>query len=742
MTNALGQAAIAPDSPVTAGRYGTWRLTYTAGESGIAQGGGLRVDTDTDSDWGTPQFVDPQAAEYTTVEAPPGVQPVVRTTGVKSLVVTVQGRKLEPGESISLVIGDTAGGSPGSRAQTFVEERRWFWIDVDADGSGNWQALADSPRLRIVADDTERLVATAVPSTLAVGESFRVVLKAEDRWGNPATSYRGTVELSGEGFACQRRRADFTADDAGVKWIEDCKAEIGGVLRIAATDTADELRADANPVVVTARPGDYQLNWADPHGGQLVHREKFAGFFRYARDVAGVQFVGFQRNADVISADDWEEQQRQERAFTETGRFIPIPGFEWSGRTAEGGHHNVYFRRQGQPARRNLPAEEMFQAERVAPELPHATDLYAAYRNTDTIITPHVGGEHSDISYHEPTLEPAVEVTSTHGSFEWMLFDSLKRGYRMGFLGGSDCYTGRPGDDRPGHQLRRYAKSGLTGIYVKDVSLESFFEAMRARRVFATTGARMVVSLDADGHVMGSEYSTGDPPTISAAVAGTAPLDRVDLFRGTELVYSHPLEGEAAPNKVRILWTGASRMTSYSGVIWDGTAQVSGAAINNVRTIRFDSPRSHIVEHSPTELRWHAWGCGYLMGVELEFHEFDDPADVELQISVGTRAITGPGFGGHGNAWPKRVSFAPAEGAAVTVRLSDVLEEDREVPLDVLERRMFVWSAPEDRPLSADFQVLDDKPSPGFTPYWLRVIQLDGEAAWSSPVFVDYAGEA
>ena len=742
MSNPLGHASLRPDSPITAGQFGTWTLTYTAGGSGIDVGGGLRIYTDSDSDWGTPQFVDAAAPEYSTINAPEGVQPIVRTTGVKSLAVNVQGRRLEPAESITLVIGETSGGSPGARAQTFAEKRRFFWFDVDATGSDHWETLADSPMVPIVGDAAVRLVATAIPSILAVEETIRIVVKAEDQWGNPASGYSGTVTMSGEGFECEQRTVVFGEGDGGVKWIEDCKATAGGVLRVGVEDADNGWRTAANPVVVTATSGEDQLFWADPHGGQLVHQEKFAEFFKYARDVSGVQFVGFQRNADVISAEDWESQQQAEHELAEEGRFIPIPGYEWSGRTWEGGHHNVYFRRHGQPARRNLPVEDMFQAERAESELAHVNDLYTAYRNTDTIITPHVGGEHSDITFHEPSLEPAVEITSTHGSFEWMLFDSLKRGYRMGFLGGSDCYTGRPGDDRPGYQLRRYAKSGLTGIFVKDVSLGGFFEAMRARRVYATTGARIVLSLDVDGNPIGTEFSTADPPTISVAVAGTAPLQCVDMFRGTELVYSHPFEDRTARNRIRILWTGSSRKTSYSGVIWDGSATVSGAAVKTVQTIRFDSPRSHIVEHAPQTVRWHAWGCGYLMGVELELDEFEDPADVQIQVAVDTQAITGPGFGGHGESWPRRVSFAPADGAETTFRLADVLQEDREIPLGTLDRKVFLWSVPENRPLSADFQLLDDKPLPGWTAYWLRVIQMDGEAAWSSPVFVDYAGEA
>ena len=111
-----------------------------------------------------------------------------------------------------------------------------------------------------------------------------------------------------------------------------------------------------------------------------------------------------------------------------------------------------------------------------------------------------------------PTLEPVVEVTSTHGSFEWFLRETLERRYTVGFVGGSDSYTGRPGDDRPGHQLRRYAKSGLTGVYASAVTLEAILDAIQARRCYATTGARILCVLSARRPSLGALFATTDAP--------------------------------------------------------------------------------------------------------------------------------------------------------------------------------------------------------------------------------------
>ncbi len=745
-SDGFGSAWIEPAAEVVAGDYGTWRLTYEAGACGVAVGGRIRVRTDSDTDWGVPQFLAPDDDDYMTVATPDGVHASIQVGGPKSLVLRIHGRKLETGERITLTLGDTRGGSRGSRAQTFLEGRHNFLIEVQPERDGESVILADSPRVTIVGGPAERLVLVA-PSSVVVGRPFRLIVKAEDRWGNSSSSFSGIVELRGTGinFPSPTIRFETQSElppmERGVQSIEGLSAISTGVLHVEASVRESNLAARSNPIVVTESPREYQLHWADPHGGQIGSSAKIGDFFRYARDVAGVQFVGYQRNADVISKDDWHVQQREERELHEPGRFIPIPGFEWSGRTPEGGHHNVYFRRHDQPVRRNPPAEAP-QSVETETELPHIRDVYQEYRNTDTIITPHVGGEHSNLTWHEPTLEPAMEITSSHGSFEWATREILQRGYQLGFLGGSDCYTGRPGDDRPGHQLRRYAKSGVTGIYTRDVTLDGFFEAMRARRVYATTGARIVLHVESSGHLLGSKYTTSDRPRLSVNVIGTAPLESVEVFRGLERIYSFPFDHRPVSNRVRILWDGASRMSSYSGIVWDGTLDVDGAAIGSFDALRFDSPRSfftsaHGESGASSRLAWHAWGCGFPMGLRMDLN---GDRDARLRIAVASQTITGPMYGGHGEGGPpRRISFAPADRISLSIGLGDLQSGPVELPLGVLDRRLAVSLDNEPGPETVQFELTDEAVKPGVNPYWIRVLQSDLEMAWSSPIFVDFA---
>ena len=297
----FGTARIDPATEVVAGSYGTWRLVYEAGEQGISVGGRLRIRTDADTDWGVPQFVDPQAADYATISAPPGVSCSIQVGGPKSLTLRVHGRPLRSSEQIVLTLGDTSRGSAGSRAQTFLEERHNFLIEVDAEGQGQAVILSESPQLTIVGGDAQRIVLVA-PSEVAVGQPFRLIVKAEDGWGNPASRFAAAVALSADGIDLPTAdlhfapRSDVSPLERGVLGIEGLVARTTGTLHVRATTAEKNLSASSNPIVSTESASEFQLQWADPHGGQIADSVRIGDFFRYARDIAGVQFVGYQRN--------------------------------------------------------------------------------------------------------------------------------------------------------------------------------------------------------------------------------------------------------------------------------------------------------------------------------------------------------------------------------------------------------------------------------------------------------------
>jgi hypothetical protein len=201
----LGTATISPAGAFEAGSYASFTLTYTAGVYGIDDSGALRICFRFASDQSNPQFTDPAAPNYTTVEASNGavldyrfdqkgnVRPWDRTLSIK----VVKGY-LREGDRITVRFGVTGGGSPGMRLQTFCEDSFEFRVLVDPIATFNFQPVPDQPHIAIVPGAPARFLAV-LPTLRRVGEPFSLKLKGEDRWGNPSDRCDLTLALRARG---------------------------------------------------------------------------------------------------------------------------------------------------------------------------------------------------------------------------------------------------------------------------------------------------------------------------------------------------------------------------------------------------------------------------------------------------------------------------------------------------------------------------------------------------------------
>ena len=78
-----------------------------------------------------------------------------------------------------------------------------------------------------------------------------------------------------------------------------------------------------------------------------------------------------------------------------------------------------------------------------------AADLFKAFahhKEFDVVCFAHCGGRYADIGLaHDGRFERSVEVHSSWGTFEWLVQDAFKAGYRVGIVANSDGHKGRPG---------------------------------------------------------------------------------------------------------------------------------------------------------------------------------------------------------------------------------------------------------------------------------------------------------
>jgi len=135
----VGLAIVEPGTPVTAGSFFSKRIIYTAGEFGSDEGSRILICRRLSCDMEIPQFSDPSSSGYVSAACSnPDVELECfyiaqgyiddwrNAIGVK----IVKGYLIQ-GDEIGILIGDTRGGGPGLRMQTFPEKRHTFKIVVD-----------------------------------------------------------------------------------------------------------------------------------------------------------------------------------------------------------------------------------------------------------------------------------------------------------------------------------------------------------------------------------------------------------------------------------------------------------------------------------------------------------------------------------------------------------------------------------------------------------------------------------
>lgn len=708
-----GWAEIDPDGPVVAGSTGTWRITYHAGRYGVDDGGVLKIAWRDVSDWEAPQFTDPGAPGYATVctSGPASLRPTFEKQRFvrpwrRCVTIDVFDDSLLEGDRVTLTLGETSGGSPGSRVQTFCKEAFEFRVAVD--WCGTWvYTVVPSPKLEIVSGPPHKLVVPG-PSETAPGEETWVGIKAEDVWGNPCTGYDGEVRINAGGLSGLPEVYRFDPQDRGVNRFEGVVASAPGVYRVRAEDRENGMEAEGNPLVCVETRGEFRPFWGDLHGQseETVGTNPVSSYFRFARESALVDFAGHQGNDFQITEAVWTEIKKQANAQYEPGRFVAFVGYEWSGNTPVGGDHNVYYLGEDGPLYRSSHVLIPDQSD-IDTDCLHVTDLYQALKGRrDVLLVPHVGGRYANLTWHDPELERVVEVYSEWGEFEWFLREALEKGYRVGFTAGSDDHKGRPGAAYPGSgSFGVYG--GLTCIYAKELTREGLWEALKARRCYGTTGQRILLEVTADGHAMGADYQATASPEISVNVTGTAPVERVDVFRGLEQVYSFPETVERSDHSIRVAWSGQRIRARNRLVRWDGGLSIDRGRILKAEGYAFDSASEGIQGVTERSVSWKSVTTGDADGVILTL---DAPPETVLRFrtDVVDRSVS-----------LAEIARGPVRVDAGGVQIAVVFEQ---MPTGAGRETAFTFREP-------------GLPS-GCHPYWVRVVQIDGAKAWASPIYV------
>jgi len=500
----------------------------------------------------------------------------------------------------------------------------------------------------------------------------------------------------------------------------------------------------------------YQLHWGDLHSHCSISYGEGTVAQALARarqqldfcSITGHAFwpdmpVDRQRYGEIIDyhnegfarlAGNWESLLADQAANSCAGDFLALPSYEWH--SLKYGDHNVY------AAGPDLPLVD-------AVDLPALRDVA---RRADAIVIPHhigyaAGFRGIDWRFFNSSRSPFVEIFSLHGCSESeeapypMLHDMGPRdwqstatagwsaGHRFGVIASTDHHGGYPGSHG----------DGRVGVWASSLSREAIWEALLARRVYAVTGDKIQTRLRVDDAEMGTEIKGGTRRRIEVDVRGSDAVDCVEVLRNDVVLRRlHPQVVDQADMdlnrpqrfRLRINW-GWGRKNEP--VPWSFELKLNHGAFTTVETCfsgqaivapkgvgghetdadEHDLPHQ-ILEQQPKHLAWRSITTGNLS----MRHGTTQGISVELEAQLSDRVTL------------------IANGQNYDYSLGDLLRRGHSHYL-----RGWLSEAVRIGPLVPEsdcrVEVAFDDTSSESDRYRARVRQVNGQWAWSSPIWVD-----
>ena len=212
---------------------------------------------------------------------------------------------------------------------------------------------------------------------------------------------------------------------------------------------------------------------------------------------------------------------------------------------------------------------------------------------------------------------------------------------------------------------------------------------------------------------MGDIATTEGPVSIIGTVHGTAPIEYIALFnRSQELMRFEPNPEIRRPNRIKIIWSGATHQDRGRFMKWDGGLEMTGGRINGATPLNIYTAKYGIDDWNEQHVRWRSVTSGQEEAVLLDV---DAPDDAVIVFTAG----------------PADLTFTVGEARSGNLRW-DLGGLEQYVTASTLHTQ---GSA-----CDVNFEHIDDAPGDGEQAYWIRVVQTDFHRAWSSPVYLQTKG--
>lgn len=440
-------------------------------------------------------------------------------------------------------------------------------------------------------EKSPRIISIIAPSTIRVNEPFSVGIRMLTdpyftKWGpdwsrtgatvngpfnkssrgihfmdNVLPEWKGSIHISGsDGFSgiseysFSEGKGPYQKDNRPIRRLKDFQFSKPGVKYIMVVDPVSGIEGVSNAIRVSEAKMEDRLFWGDTHchsifGDGVRTPEELHAF---ARDEAFLDVFSHTEHTEAITDDQWDYFSAVTNRFNEPGKYVTFIGGEWTSKPF--GHRNFLYPGSTGPVIRSSD-DNQNTLEKLFAIVRENNGLVAANHPKDSDFNIDF-----DTYHHDPEVERLVEMYSIGGSHEMhsseelqegnsknnSVVDGLKKGHKLGMIGVGDTHDGRPGDALHEYQLepegyRNLEKPGLTGIWAKDLSRESIFEALWNRRVYATTHHRTIVKFSINGAPMGSTISIKDGLSFEAEIASDLSIEKIELIHdGAVVEVNHP----------------------------------------------------------------------------------------------------------------------------------------------------------------------------------------------------------
>lgn len=305
--------------------------------------------------------------------------------------------------------------------------------------------------------------------------------------------------------------------------------------------------------------GGLKLVYGDIHGQSAISDGvgEIDQYYHFAKVGADLDFTALTDHdcyPDWTSQSEWEFMRTANRLANIDGELASLLAYEWTPNEYryDYGHKNVYYKGDD---------GELFRSGDVGGMTPF--NLFESIKKYKAMAIPHHPAANwglvsaaTDWNFHDSEVQRLAEIFSRHAPFEYYgnvskytknveqmqrcsIQDALARGYRIGFTGGSDS-----------HQMEHGIEGGILAAFVPELTRESVFDAMYDRFVYATTGARILVSLKINGNRMGQEITVkeNEPVQVYVNVLGTDKV-KVELLKNNEVIATEVSNSKACELK-------------------------------------------------------------------------------------------------------------------------------------------------------------------------------------------------